>query len=280
MTTEQENKITAYLNGEMPANEKNAFEAEVAADPALQRELQLYQLADKVIALQGETRLRALAREARDKVGPLPDPEITFTDRIRFFFYSARNRLIAFSLFGLALLACAWFLVAISFCPLSNFPGDYFIEVKKKEVYASPNNETPQTILDYCREIYFGDAPERLEQIAREDLSKSSVANYFLAHWYLKNGNYSQAEQAFVRTLSEKEVFIRSYTEVQDFGKIKFNLLLSRLGQSRDWKTAVSELAALRADPELVANSTADVKAALLVKKLNNPGLRFLCFQW
>lgn len=277
MENEKDKKIEAYINREMPAKDRKAFEAELAADPELRGELQLYQLTEKAIELNGQARLRTLLEDVRQQTGPLPDPKIGLIDRIRFFFYSRLNRRITVGFLFLFTLSVIWMITAAYYCPLSNISDGYFIE-PMLEAHASPSDATtPTSILAKSREFYENNQSGNLQQLAKEEKSRS-IASFYLAHLYLKNKNFQLAEEAFNQVLAEKDNLTNYYSDIQDFGKIKFNLLLSKLGKTKDWNAALAELTTLQRDPDL-NKSGAREKVAQLEKDLTNPFLRLLCFK-
>jgi hypothetical protein len=274
MTNDQAYKIETYLSGEMPPEERQAFEAELAADAELRRELRLYQLADKAIERQGQARLREMMRETRAKLGPLPEPELTWWDRVRFFFYSRAYLGATLGLLALLLLAGVWLVATPRLCPAAKITSDYFIEASLFAQAGPEEAIARATILAQCREYYANEQPEKLEQLAMQEESRG-VASYFLAHWHLKRANFEEAGEAFLIALANREQ-LKRHSDLQDMGKLKFNLLLCEMGKNRDWQATLDGLAVLRDDPDVQGTAVKE-KIAQLEKDLQQPLARALC---
>lgn len=274
MTNDKAYKIETYLSGEMPSAERQAFEAELADDAELRRELRLHQLADKAIELKGQARLREMMQETRAKLGPLPEPKLTLWDRVRFFFYSRVNLVATAVLLILLLLSGVWFVATPQLCPAAKITSDYFIEAS---LFAQAGQEEAiarATILAQCRKYYENEQPEELEQMARQEESRG-VASYYLAHWNLKREHFEKAEEAFLAALTNREQ-LKRHSDLQDLGKLKFNLLLSEMGKNRDWQATLDGLAVLRDDPD-AQGTIVKKKIGQLEKDLRQPLARTLC---
>jgi len=66
---EQYEKIEAYLKGELPESEQQAFEAAMAADPELAEEVALHRRLQEVFGDEGEWRFRQNLRDIRSNIG-------------------------------------------------------------------------------------------------------------------------------------------------------------------------------------------------------------------
>lgn len=274
MKNHEDPRIEAYLDQAMPAAERKAFETELAADPALRAQLRLHRLANAAIEADAMETVRRKVKEVRLRRGPLPEPKITLPDRIRLFFYSKWNRLIAYVLSAVAVLLGAWLVAAMLLCPVSRIQDTFFIEPVMFARAGTEAAAAPASALDQSREHYKHNRIDMLLQLSG-DPESSSVATYYLAHRYLKNGEYALAEWAFAAALADREQ-LRAYPELQDMGALKFNLLLSRLGYSKDFDAALAGLASLKNDPAANGNMVR-TKAAALEAELQNPLLRILC---
>ncbi|MEK7257084.1 MAG: hypothetical protein AAB316_20180, partial [Bacteroidota bacterium] len=63
MEEQELERIERYLRQEMPETEQSAFEQELSADPALQRQVELHAFALKAIRLEGKAALKARLRQ-------------------------------------------------------------------------------------------------------------------------------------------------------------------------------------------------------------------------
>lgn len=270
----RDKQIDAYINREMPERERKAFESELAADPELRADVQAHRIVEKVITAQGQVQVRTKIKAVRQEKGPLPAPRITFVDHFRFFYYSRLNRAIVIALLLTVILAGGWWAMQSNLCPMAKISAAYFIPPTEIHAMASP-------VLDYSQaqkasNFYSkGQLDSLLQLVSRA--TEPSVPLYYTAHQHLKTGDFQRAAEAFTAVLARREN-LQEYTEYQDMGSIKFNLLLSKFGRDNNWDAALKELAALRADPDFAGEAVA-VKAARLEADLNKPLLRILCFK-
>lgn len=272
MANEQYDKIEAYLNQEMRPEEKKAFELELEGDSELRLEVRRHLTINKAIKFYGKHKVQTMLEGVIQELGPLPKPKIRFFDRIRFFFYSKINRVVFNGFIVLIVFLCAWLVFEVYFCPLSKISSSYYISPKLYTQAGAENQAI--SVLQKSRMLYVDNQVDSLIRLSKE-AKDFSVPLFFLAHLNLKNGDYQMAETSFKELLKHRKN-LQEYPDLQDMGSIKFNLLLSKFGNHKNWLLALSELNALMADPDY-AGANLNVKTVQLKKDLDNSFLRILC---
>lgn len=78
---EQYGKIEAYLRGDLPESEQQAFEAAMAAEPALAEEVALHRRLQEVLGDEEEWRFRQNLQDIRSGVGATPSEKKSLAQR-------------------------------------------------------------------------------------------------------------------------------------------------------------------------------------------------------
>ncbi|HRI61917.1 MAG TPA: hypothetical protein PK228_19395 [Saprospiraceae bacterium] len=267
MAHEKNERIRAYLNQEMTPQEVRAFEAELETDPSLRDELRLFRLLGKATEVYGRQHLRAIAAEVRQEIGPLPTPQLTILDRMRFLAYSSLYKWIAL---GTITFLVALIALNVVYCPPSRLISSAFPP-------ADPNQAslTAEEYAHYQLAARYYNSNERdaLTALAA-DTPGFSMADYYLAHYYLAQHDYVRARALLSQTLENEAVLAKS-PQTRDMGRIKYNLLLARLGaegNSDAIRKSIGEY--LDNDPDFVGETRE--KAEQLLLDLQNPA-RCLC---
>lgn len=243
-------RIQAYLNDELSAADRASFEAELRANPALQRELRRNEVLEKAIAAHGPRRLREMGREVREKFGPLPEPTLTWRDRLR---YLDGWRTVIWVVGGLLLFLAGllWYANSGTLTSPQDFVAQYFTEPKCLGVAGqSPaaglpeRREFEKASGFYCGKTIRADSL-RLQQAACRSFC---MAEYYLAHYDLLNGRYEQSAAGFRKSL-DNAPYILQFREMQpEIPHIKLNWILARLAAGQRPAEVLPDLEALLRD--------------------------------
>lgn len=269
MENDQDTRLHAYLNQEMSPEDRLAFEKELAQDSALRTKWERCKVIDKATQAYSKHYFQDMVAEARRKAEPLGDPAITRWDRIRFFWY-AHSRAIVVAGGAMLLVIIAWIAINLTLCPVTSRVSDYFIA--PNVIHVRAGNVADYNLAEKASRFY---EQGQLDSLLSMTAQGEVPPRYYLAHWYLRQERYREATAAFNQLLTDQEA-LRAYAEFQDIGALKFNLLLARLGETGDESMALSELAALRQDPDAVGVRVNE-RIAALTADLENPLRRFAC---
>lgn len=256
MNYDDDKRIEAYLNQEMPAAEAKAFEAELLANEELRAELARARRLNAALAAYAQHKLRAIASEVRKETGQIPSPEISVIDRMRYFLYTPRH---VFLLLAGATIAGLFLLANLTLTPLVSLPAKYFIEPYNPSVAGA--GPVPWAVMKKAFDFYSSGKADSLEQ-----LGTSVPGQYYLAHLHLSQGAFEQAEEYFDRTLAGRDSL---ETYINDWGKVKFNRQLAALGASQSRRQGRAGLKALLEDPECGGKTRS--RASDLLQDLENP---------
>lgn len=257
MTEFDEKRIEAYLNQEMPAAEKKAFEAEMSVNETLRIELGRHRVLNAALAAHQRQKLRTLALKTRTEMGAIPEPSLSFFDRLRYYFYLPYRIYLL-----LAALLTAGFFLSIQFLvtPVPELATKYFLEPKNPFI-AGTAPVVQQSAFNRAAEFYWSGQPDSLMRMAA-----TAPGKYYLAHWYLSHRAFDQAETFFAQTLVQRQAL---EPELQDWGKIKFNHLLAALGAGESRQHIRAELKALLQDEECEGDTRSNAES--LLRDLKNP---------
>jgi hypothetical protein len=267
--------IEAYLQGKLSSSDRRDFESALRRDATLQKMVLPEYLALKAERLYEQASLRDLVQEVSRETGPLPDPELTFGDRLSLWIRNPRFVALA----SIPLILSVLYLFSLPpFGKNATAPDQIdralnaaFIEpVNMAQAGAVEDSIEAERILRQASDFYWstpgGAAADSLNRLA-QGCQGYCMASYYMAHWYLKNGDYPAAERYFVQT-EQQSAYLRQFPRIKDLSKIRFNLLLSRIRQAPDDPTAVQAL-----DNLMNASDCSDLvkeKAEALKKVLKN----------
>ena len=269
-----QNQSKAFLQGAMNRRERLAFEAALERDELL-REIFLKEALsmDKTVFEQ-EGKWKEMLDKIRREKGPLPEPGLNLFDQLRFtfLFYNSWK-----TGFGLLIILLVGIMLGANLTqePAKKLINGYFIEAYCYG-YAgeAPSSTDPKEELKVASGFYCGNAEGGVDslQALADSCAGFCLADYYLAHWQLKNGRFEEAIAGFEQCLANEERLPQvSYSALA--GPIQFNLLLARLGASHSRQDILADLQALEEDAD--AGEEARQAAKDLYDELSHP-LRFL----
>jgi TolA-binding protein len=250
-------KIEAYLNGNMTAQEEKEFDAAIENDPELAAAVDQFGLANDAIEILIEDNLReelkSLQQEeaTADKVVSINRPQQQTKRRsLRVYLAAAASVAVLLGFFGV------------------NWAGNnYSNEAIKEDVYASysmpnirsGNNQahpfeeglTAFESKDYNTAIQF------FQGIPATD-ERFNEAQFYLGHALLENGSYQQASSQFKKVVDLKDI---RYTESAEWYQLLALLSDGQLGG--DFQSLLSKIAADK-------DHTFNTKAVQLQTKLGS----------
>lgn len=251
--------VGRYLRQEMPPDERRAFEAALRTDRALLAAY-LTQSTTPVGRLAHDTAdLRTLAQAYRKQRGPLPDPQITWLDRVRFFMYEPLWRWSALALCVVVAGSVAYGLFSnkektFTQAELGALIERHFLAPECTTVAGQTNQPTAQelALLHRSSEFYCGvrtGGGDSLVALAQRCGTEFCFARFYLAHWQLRQSQYSEAQANFAECLKNRAT-LENNTYTDNIGKVRFNALLAELGATGDAAQVRGELNRFSTDPD------------------------------
>jgi hypothetical protein len=240
--------IEAYLQGKLSSSDRQNFESALRRDTTLQKMVLPEYLALKAERLHEQASLRDLVQEVSREIGPLPDPQLTFGDRLSLWIRKPWFTALA----GITLILPVLYLLSLppfgssaaSPEQINRALGAAFIEpVNMAQAGAVEDSVEADRILRQASDYYWSTPNGAADSLSRlaQSCQGYCMAYYYLAHWQLKNGNYAEAERYFVQTEQEAG-YLRQFPRIRDLSKIRFNLLLSRIRQTPQDPNSVQAL--------------------------------------
>ena len=200
-----------------------------------------------------EDRFREMAESVKAEIGPIAEPRLSWWDHIRFAMYRPLYRGIASGaglLLSGTLLLLIWAntgaldpakKVAVRFLMLP----DCSINNQEKAGRSSSEELADMNAILYRSKLFYCDGAMDSLQINNDSYG---VADYYIAQLQLKKEDWTGARQSLEKCLSNKD-FHQLFSNVFDLAEMRFNLLLSRLGDSENYAQIEPELTALISDP-------------------------------
>lgn len=232
-------KIEKYLSGDMAVEEQQAFEAEVAADPALADEVDLLRLAKEAVELQIGDSLRQQMQEWQQSASGTKEKMeakvVAMKPR------ASLRRLLAIAASVLLLLSAGTFWYANDQYDAGSIAGNlYSFEAGTRRPNAS--EETLNDALDAIRDGQYTEADQLLQTIQPNDPNYAD-ARYYLGNSYFQQAQYNDAiavlqdlgGQADIN-LQESADWLRvlSYLELGQTDDNTFQSLLSNMVNNTD----------------------------------------------
>lgn len=227
-------KIEAYLSGGMTGSERQAFEAELAADPALAEEVDLMRLAGEAVELSISDSLRTQMQEWREA-----EQRSARKDEAKVVTLKPRNklrRLMAIAAGVLLLLAAGGFWYANDQYGAGKLAMAYYEDLSNyRDIQSSgdPLNEAVQNI----RSGAYGAADEYLQNVPPSD-PRYADARYLLGHSLYQQGQSAEAinvlgELENTQNLNLKEkaewLIVLSYLQDQEADDADVRELLDKM---------------------------------------------------
>lgn len=232
-------RIENYLRGKMTKQEKALFEKDIQTDPQLKKTAITYLLGVSAESESADELIRIWQQES-----PLPTPEISFADRLRYLWYENKSWIWPAAA-GLALIVAAVFLFSTP-RPSPNLISQYFLQPDCGTiagVQESPDLDMKKKAAD----LYCGVTPggtEALTALAGSD-NPFNIAHFYLAHDYLRNGDYDNAGNELEKCVQHGDEINRydsGYLQMAEFNRI-----LASLGQGASANELRGAVAAYRA---------------------------------
>ncbi len=238
-----------YILGRMSPEERLAFEAEFADEATLKRHLRSYEYTQKAVELAGRLSLSDTLVQVRQQKTTLPAPRLSWLDYLRFALYKQQPRwMLVSSVVAVCALAAVGFLLwPAADCPLpALLTQNYF---KPKTLHARAAVIVDRSTAEQASEWYAAGLRDSLDDLIQR-LPDPAVPTYYAAHLAFEQQRYAEAERGFAASLAAR-ASLKAFAEFQDMGRIKFNLLLSRLALQANRKATLKVLAALRLDEDV-----------------------------
>lgn len=249
-------RIENYLRGKMTTQERALFEKEIQTDPHLKKTAIGYLFGAPEESAYSDELASMLMRES-----PLPAPEISFSDRLRFFWYESRSWIWPAAV-GLTLIAAAIFLFSTP-RPSPNLVSQYLLQPDCGTIAGlreSPDLDLKKRAAD----LYCGVTPGGTEALATLAGSSTAfnIAHFYLAHDYLRSGDYASAAKELEKCVQhgqELNAYDSGYLQMAEFNRI-----LADLGKGASAKVLRGAIAAYR------VNYPGHTRAAELENELKN----------
>ncbi|MCB0629814.1 MAG: tetratricopeptide repeat protein [Lewinella sp.] len=232
-------KIEKYLSGDMAGEERQSFEAEVAANPALADEVDLLRLAREAVELQIGDNLRQQFQEwdqsATQSTTSTEAKVVQMKPR------TTLRRVLAIAATVLLLLSAGSFWYANDQYAADAIAGDLYESIATTR---RPNSseDTLEKAIAAIMDKNYAEADQLLQTIQPNDL-KYTDARYYLGHSYYQQGQYNEAINILQNlgdnadiNLSESADWLRvlSYLELGQTDNTTFQSLLSEMVSNTD----------------------------------------------
>jgi hypothetical protein len=270
-------RLKSYLRGEMSESARIEFEAALRTDDALKKAAIQYALGG--IPLPGvDHEIDELVQKVRDQTGPgSAPPRLSLAERIRYWMYGAG----AIPIVALILLFVIGATALYVYRPLSSnqLITDYYIDPGCQEKAGKGDTATNQAYLlqamaasNLCNTDREAGKKILLELAGKQD--SFNIANYYLAHWYLYNRQFTEAIPAYEHCLKAQNQNTLSSKFGKDLNELKFNYLLAKMGHAPKPADILPELKAFlaAAPPKSVVFRRADKLRIALENPLRKIG--------
>lgn len=255
-------RIENYLRGNMSTQERALFEQEIQTDPHLKKTAIAYLLG----APEGSESPQDLAGIWR-RESSLPIPEISFPDRLRYLWYEGRSWIWPFAA-GLALVVAA--IILFSAPRLSPSLASLYLLQPDCGTVAGERELPDLDLKKKAADLYCGVTPGGTDALAAlaGPATAFNIAHFYLAHDYLRSGDYDKAAKELdmcLRHGQEMNRYDSGYLQMAEFNRI-----LAALGQGASAKELRGAIVAYR------AKYPGHTRAAELENELKNRFSRLL----
>lgn len=269
-------RLKSYLRGEMSESARIEFEAALRTDDALKKVAIEYALGG-IRLPDADHEIEELVQKVRDQTGPKSaPPSLSLAERIRFGLYGAGMIPIVVLVFLFGIGATALFIYRP--IPGNQLITDYYIDPGCQEI-AGKDTTTNQAYLlqakaasSLCNTDREAGKKMLLELAGKQD--SFNIANYYLAHWYLYNRQFTEAIPAYEVCLKVQNQNTLSSKFGKDLNELKFNYLLAKMGHAPKPANILPELKAFLAavPPKSVVFRKADKLRIALENPLRSIG--------
>ncbi len=276
-----ETRIRAYLRKELSPSEHAAFETQLTKDAVLQKAYLAYCLRKGgVKELAMEDRLKEMAESVKAEIGPMLMPQLSLWDHIRFALYRPLFKglaIVTTLVFTAFLLLLVWVNMG-GVEPAKQVPARYLMlpacninDQEKAGRTAKDALVERNAILQRTKRFYCDGSMDSL-QAWRDSFG---IADYYVAQLQLKKQDWAAAEKSLEKCMSNPD-FQGQFSAIIDFGEIRFNLLLARMGKSGRYESVRDDLKKLISDPSIGQAVRTNAKA--LRTEMESP-LRWFYFR-
>lgn len=237
-------RITKYLDGRLSASEAQQFEIDLEKDPVLKKAFLKYSIAAYQPPSAQSAATRKMVEEVYQSMGTIPTPTLPWLLRLQMWFKPLTNKLMVA---GLVLALLCWM-----FWPrvqIGQLITDNMEPAKCKGV--AGETLTQRQLFERASDVYCGHEKEaatlgKLQQLSAP-VDSFCMADYFIAHWFLKNGRYGEAVAAFEACLNAQKIIEANPETEESRFSLELNAILARLGAGKDVATAQDALKQLSA---------------------------------
>ncbi|PHN03999.1 anti-sigma factor [Flavilitoribacter nigricans] len=227
-------KIEAYLSGALAGAERQAFEAEIAGDPALAEEVDAVRLAREAVEFSISSNLRAQFQEWQEA-----EATGTKTEEARVVTMAPRRnlrRVLAIAASVLLILAVGSFWYANEQFASDQLAMDYY-ENMPLDLHIRGNAEELPEAVAKIRDNNFAEADAYLRSVPADDPLYYN-ARYYLAHSLHRQGEYdasndilNEVNEASNPNLREDASWLKvlNYLELEQTGNDEFQTLLEEM---------------------------------------------------
>lgn len=227
-------QIKKYLAGAMSAREAAQFKEALERDDGLKKAFLQYSISTYEPPSDRSQETRRMVEETHEAFGAVPEPALPWSFHLRVLWDGTWGKLLLGG-GGLAVAALvAWIIVATLSDPAP--PSRQFMSSHIQDPFCPGQAALPATDI-FCN----GEATiPQLEQMTRDCPGGFCLSEYYLAHLYLKEAQYSKAAAAFERCITHYEI-IGAYIpkDLDVHNALIFNRILAELGAGKKSRTEI-----------------------------------------
>jgi hypothetical protein len=232
-------QFDAYFKKQLSQNEKQQLEAQLKSDAALQKAFFIYAMKKEEPTSDAD---RSKLEQIRQQKGPLPEPNLSIWDQLRFTFLESRplTRWLGILLLVLVVATVVW---VINDTP----PPEGLITTYFQEAYCPGVAGANDLSLFYqAASTYCGATESSLNELKSmtDTCQGFCIAQYYLAHQQLKNKEYQEAEAGFIASINNTSTLQQFYAQIDPVA-LELNRLLCQLGQGDSRKSILQKLEVL-----------------------------------
>ncbi len=250
-------RITRYLDGAMSAQESRQFEADLEKDTTLKKAFIAYSINAYEPPTEKAEQIRSLVKETYTSLEPLQAPTLPWWFHVQMWLQPLSNKLL---LSGLILALLAVVVGLRQNLPVGRLMSDYAEPAKCRGL--AGDAVSPRVLFEQASDMYCGHEMQSATLDKLQALSAGvdsfCMADYYIAHWFLKNGRYPEAVPAFEACLNARKTIEANQETAESYSALQLNTLLARLGRDKDVAATWQELKLLA--PNVKSGSAVDRK--------------------
>ena len=191
-----EQRIEAYLTGQMSPEERAAFETELRSDADKKKAFQAHHLAELATRLRQPDTVSETANRLRKELGPLPKPSFSLLERIQEWIQS---------IWGKSIMVALLFIVGLF--SYANLQLPDVCTLAQQAMVDPHNGAVAGNQVHELSEIYFYDKSNALKRLSEKaaECPRFCLAQYYLAHAQLGAGAFDLADNSFQSVLGNKD---------------------------------------------------------------------------